>query len=272
MIYDVIIIGAGPAGMAAALYAKSAGLSTLIIEQWLTGGRLNEIDKIYNYPGFESISGSELAEKMAKQIEGIKIVYDKALKIVKGSDGSKTIICLSSQQSAKNVIVAIGTKPKKIDIHIDEKYLSYCEICDGSLCLRQNLVVIGGGNSAFTCALYLSRVAKNIHLLIRKDKPRADKSIVELVENCRNIKIMYNTELDHVSGNRAYLNNGITIKVFKIFVKIGEDINKIDTDLTEKDGVFLAGSCSGLYPNQIITAESDAVSKFIKNVLITYQA
>lgn len=269
MIYDVIIIGAGPAGISAAIYAKNAGLNTLIIEQNIIGGKLNEIDGIYNYPGFNFIKGNDLANKMADQIRDIEIVYDKAIKIVKASDDTKLITGTFSEYMGKNVLVAIGTKPKELKIPIDNDRLSYCELCEGFLCSNQNVVIIGGGNSAFSCALYLSKIAKHIHMAIRKDKPKAEKALVNLVESNRKIEIMYNTEIERSSGKRIFFTNGVSILPFKIFVKIGEEANKIETTLGENDGVYNVGSCSGLTPNQIITAESDAATTLIKKILIT---
>lgn len=268
MLFDLIIVGAGPAGVTASIYAKNAGLNFLLIESELIGGKLNEIDEICNYTGFDRVKGSELANKLTQHINGVNLIFDKIIKISRDNNGNKIAIGALSQYMAKNVLIAIGTRPKELGLHIDKKYLSYCELCDGALCVYQNVVVVGGGNSAFSCALYLSNICKHIHIAVRKERPIADFYLVNKVSKKHNVKIMYNTEIERVSGERVYFTNGVIVSAFKIFVKIGEQPNKIETNLGEQDGVFTTGSCSGIYPNQIITAESDAITTFVTKILI----
>lgn len=269
MIYDIIIIGAGPSGITTAIYAKNARMNVLIVELSSIGGKLNEIAEITNYPGYKKITGEELAKKMSEQLEDVDIVYDKIVNIIKGVDGTKIAVGTLAQYSAKNIVIATGTTPKKLDVNIDEKYLSTCELCDGSLCLNQHVVVVGGGNSAFACALYLEKIAKRVTVVIRSNKARAFEYLILKAEQSNKIKLLYNSRITRVAGSRIYLNNGIFCEPFKIFIKIGEIPVEINTQLNEKDGVFKVGSCSCLVPNQIITAESDAVSKFVKEILVT---
>lgn len=269
MEYDIIIIGAGPAGITSAIYAKNAGLKTLIVEKSEIGGKLNEIEEITNYPGFKKISGEELAKKMSEQLENVDIVYDKIINIIKSSNDKKIAVGTLANYTGKNIIIASGTTPKKLDVDIDAKYLSTCELCDGSLCLNQHVVVVGGGNSALACAIYLEKIAKRVTVLIRSNKARAFESLILKAEQSNKIKLLYNSQIERVSGSRIYLNNGIFFEPFKIFIKIGEIPADINTQLSEKDGVFKVGACSGLVPNQIITASSNAVSKFAKGILVT---
>ena len=264
MIFDIIIIGAGPAGITTAIYAKNAGFKTLIVEVNTIGGKLNSINEIVNYPGYTKITGEQLAENMAKQIESITIVYDKILNITKTNDGTKIAIGAAAQYQGKTIVIATGTKPKVLDLPIPRENISTCELCDGILCTNQNVAVVGGGNSAFTCALYLEKIAKLVTMIIRGSEPKAFMSLVEKAEQSKKINILYNTYISKVSKSRIYLNNGIVCEPFKIFLKIGEIPNTIKTSLSEQDGVYIVGACSGLIPNQIVTAEGDAIKKFVE--------
>ncbi|MBO5744698.1 MAG: FAD-dependent oxidoreductase [Clostridia bacterium] len=180
-IYDVVIIGGGPAGYTAALYAARAGLDTIVIEKMSVGGQLTLTDIIDNYPGFEEgIDGFTLGMKMQKGAErfGTKTVYDEVVSL--GLDGDlKIITTFQEKYYSKTVIIASGAGPRELGIK-NEKMLTgrgvhYCAHCDGRFYKNKNVIVVGGGNSAVSDALYLSRLAKKVFLVHRRDSLRSTK-------------------------------------------------------------------------------------------------
>jgi Thioredoxin reductase len=179
MIYDVIIIGGGVSGTTAALYLKMYGLDTAIIEKELIGGKLNYISEINNVPGVLPIEGEKLAKNMLKQLENIhtEIIYEEVTS-VEYTNNLYQIYTTGKVYISRYLIIAVGSTPKKIE----GLKASYCEICEGHLYKGKNVAVIGGGDSSFSCAMYLSKICKSVTILIRKDKARASSYLIDKVK------------------------------------------------------------------------------------------
>ncbi len=184
-IYDLVIIGAGPAGMSAAIYASRAGLDTVMLEAGAPGGKLVKTFEISNYPGIENINGAVLAMQMFTHSTsfGAQYVYGNVLSIEDGE--IKTIICEDASYQCKAIIVASGTKERLLNIPGEEKNVgmgvSYCAVCDGAFFKDEEVAVIGGGNSALEEALYLTQFASKVHVIMRRDVFRADDIVVNNV-------------------------------------------------------------------------------------------
>ena len=230
MKYDLIIIGAGPAGVAAAIYAKRSGLNILLIEKNMVGGLLNNINSIENYPGIKNISGPDLAFNMFEQLKNlnIKIQKEEVLEI-KLEDNLKKVITNKDTYFTKYIILATGRANNKLDVLNADKFLhkgiSYCAICDGNLYKNQEVCVVGGGDSAFQESLYLANICSKVTILIRKNKARAKKELLNRVKEIKNIEILYNSSIERLDGKdkleSVQLTNGNTIKCSALFVYIG---------------------------------------------------
>lgn len=184
--FDVIIIGAGPAGLTAALYASRAGLSCAILESAMPGGKLTKTYSIENYPGTKAINGTDLAMSMfdhATQF-GAQYLYGDVIDVIVENE-IKTVVTTDNSYTAKAVIVASGTKEKMLDLPREQeligKGISFCAVCDGALFRGKDVVIIGGGNSALEEALFLTEFVNKIYIVIRRDVFRADKIIVDKV-------------------------------------------------------------------------------------------
>lgn len=192
--FDVVIVGAGVAGMTAALYLKRAGISCCILESMIPGGQINRTSTIENYPGFENIKGPDLANAMFEQIKklGVEYRYGDVIEIVDA--GNEKIVKTANEGIHCNyVIIATGRSPKKLNIKGEEELtnrgLSWCAICDGPLYRNKNVAVIGGGNSAVEEALYLSNICANVTLISRSDTLRAQRHLVEMLKQKGNVTI-----------------------------------------------------------------------------------
>ncbi|KXB39233.1 NAD(P)/FAD-dependent oxidoreductase [Amygdalobacter nucleatus] len=203
-IYDLIIVGLGPAGLSAAIYAARAGLNVLALEQGSLGGKLITIDQLENYPGEPAISGSDLADKMLKQITDLHVPYK--LQSVQGTANLeseiKQVITRRVIYQTKSIIFATGTKERElgIDYELDLRGhgISYCAVCDGRFYKDKDVIVIGGGNSAFAASTYLSRYVKSVKQVLRRDVARADFVEVERVKQNPKVKLYYNLLADSV--------------------------------------------------------------------------
>lgn len=300
MKYDLIIIGAGPAGITAAIYGLRANLNVLIIEKESNGGKLSKTSRIDNYPGISNINGLELAEKFVEQAKslGATIISGNVTKI----DNDKNIYLENDESySAKAIVIATGCNEKMLDIaRADEfvgKGISYCAVCDGFFYRNKEIVVIGGGNSALEEAIFLSSIAKKVTIVIRRDEFRADESLVEEIKNNDKIEIIYKhlpDSLNIVNEKIAGLyiknvdDNQVTlVECQGIFPYIGSYpatsfLDKslldekgyliVDNNMASKtEGIFAAGDCIQKQLRQIITACSDgavaanSAIKYIKN-------
>jgi thioredoxin-disulfide reductase len=229
---DVIIIGAGPAGLSAAIYASRAGLAVLIIETASPGGKLNLTAELENWPGDKKISGPELAYKMYEHSSefGAKHQWGNVIDIINHQD-YKEVICEDASYKAKTIIIATGTREKKMGIQNEEEYtgkgVSYCAVCDGPFFKDEDVIVVGGGNSALEEANYLTRFVKTVNLVVRRDVFRADKIIIDRVLENPKIKVHF---------LRKPLE--ILIKNDQIFGMLVEDSNTKKQEVIEAKGIF----------------------------------
>ncbi len=233
-LYDIIIIGGGPAGYSAALYASRAGFKTLVIEKMGAGGQMALTDIIDNYPGFENgIDGFTLGLNMQKGAErfGTTTEYDNVVSLDLQGE-IKKVICDSKEFVCKALIIATGANPKNLGIDRENELMGkgvhYCAHCDGGFYRNKTVVVVGGGNSAVADALYLTHIAKKVYMVHRRDKLRATKIYQEPLMKAENLDIIWNSAVsefiaeDRISG-----------------VKIKNLIDGIQRDL-ECDGVFIS--------------------------------
>lgn len=204
--YDVVIIGAGPAGMTAALYASRANLNVVMIERGAPGGQMNNTAEVENYPGFDSILGPDLANKMYENAErfGAKNAYG-IVKEIKDQGDYKEVITDDEVYQTKTVIVATGCDHRKLGVPGEDEYagrgVSYCAVCDGAFFRNKKLVVVGGGDSAVEEAIYLTRFAKEVVIIHRRDELRAQQIIQERAFANEKISFIWDTVVEEITGN-----------------------------------------------------------------------
>jgi len=298
--YDLIIIGAGPGGLSAGLYASRMGLNTLILEKLSPGGQIVKSSEIENYPGIcEVKNGMEFMECWPKQTTkfGAKIVLEEVIEIKK----EKEFIIKTNKNiyTSKAVILATGATPKKAGFKNEEEYIgkgvSYCAVCDGYFYKNMKVAVVGGGDSALEEALYLSEIAKKVYLIHRRDKFKASPITINRVLNAKNIEILYNTNILEVKGkpflNKAIIKQNQEIKELEVdgvFVFVGMNVNsdlvkdlcelnekgevKVDLNMkTSLDGLYAIGDVRENSLKQVVIAAGDGataalnVVKYIKN-------
>lgn len=205
--YDLIIIGAGPAGLSASIYASRYKINHLVLGGPNLGGTISWAHQVENYPGFSSISGPKLAQNFLKHAQGLggKIINQEVIEL-KRVNGSTVLVADNKKQyQAKAIIIATGTKRKKLNVPGEDKYLgkgvSYCATCDAAFYKNKTVVVIGGANSACSGALHLAHFAQKIYLIYRKSKLRADPAWVTEVKATKNITIIYNKNVTAIEGD-----------------------------------------------------------------------
>ena len=289
IIYDTVIIGGGPAGYTAALYASRAGLDTLVIEKMSAGGQMALTGEIDNYPGFpEGVDGFTLGANMQAAAErfGAKTEYAEVLSL-ELAEKVKKIITSSKTVLAKTVIIATGAEPRELGIKSEKELIGkgvhYCAHCDGRFYKGKTVAVVGGGNSAVSDALYLSRLAKKVYLVHRRDTLRATKIYLDPLKKSENIEFLFDSALiDIIAQPRVTqakikdLKNGKEnyIDCDGIFISIGRTpttaflngaipldpqgyIIADESTRTSVDGVFAAGDVRTKTLRQIVTAVSD---------------
>ena len=233
MIYDIIIIGGGPAGLSAAIYASRALKKTLIIEKSVFGGQITQASKVENYPGFEEVSGMDLGEKMADQAKklGVENIYGEVTQIKKNEE-TFTVTVGQKEYLSKVVIYATGASPRKLHVDNETKLLgagiSYCATCDGAFFKEKTVCVIGGGNTAIDDALYLANLCKKVYVIHRRDSFRGEPVKVSLLKEKENVEFILNATVKSVDGENfvesiILLENmqERKIKVDGVFVAIG---------------------------------------------------
>ncbi|WP_122645275.1 thioredoxin-disulfide reductase [Enterococcus mediterraneensis] len=204
--YDVIVIGAGPAGMTAALYASRSNLSVLMIERGAPGGQMNNTAEIENYPGFDSIMGPELAMKMYEGVSkfGTKNAYGIVQDVVDHGD-YKEVVTEDESYQGKTVIIATGCVHRKLGVSGEEEFagrgVSYCAVCDGAFFRNKKLLVVGGGDSAVEEAIYLTQFASEVVIIHRRDELRAQKIIQERAFANEKISFMWDSVVEEIHGN-----------------------------------------------------------------------
>ena len=201
--YDTIVIGAGPAGMTAALYAARANLKVATLEQGAPGGQMNNTSDIENYPGFESISGPELSMKMFEPLE--KLGVENLYGIVSGIEDKgdyKVVKTGDEEYQTKTVIIATGAKHRHIGVAGEEEYnsrgVSYCAVCDGAFFRNQDLLVVGGGDSAVEEGIYLTRFANSVTIVHRRDELRAQKVLQDRAFANEKVKFIWDSVVEEI--------------------------------------------------------------------------
>ena len=233
MKYDVIIIGAGPAGMTAALYAARANLNTLLLERGIPGGQMNNTAEVENYPGFDSILGPDLALKMYDGINqfGVEHGYGNVVE-VKDHQDYKEVITDDASYEAKVVIIATGCEHRNLEVPGEAEYsgrgVSYCAVCDGAFFRNKKLIVVGGGDSAVEEAIYLTQFADEVKIVHRRDALRAQKIIQDRAFANEKISFIWDSVVEEIKGDDQKV-TAVKIKN----VKTGETYEEA------ADGVFI---------------------------------
>ncbi len=301
--YQVIIIGGGPGGYAAALYCARAGLKTVVLEKLSPGGQMATTDKVENYPGFEtSIEGFDLGSKMAAGAE--RFGAETELTEVTSVDligREKTVHTDDGDFTAPAVILALGAAPRELGLPEERNLwgrgVSYCATCDGNLYKGQEVAIVGGGNTAVEEALFLSKICKHVTLIHRRDKLAAQQVMIVSLLNAKNVTILYDTSVAAIHAGKKVdrltlknLKDGSTkeLPVQGLFVAIGRNpttemfkgllqldkqgyIKADETTRTSLPGVFAVGDIRTKALRQIITAAADGAvaSKFAEEYLNT---
>ena len=269
--WELIIIGAGAAGLAAGIYGARSGLKTLIIDQNLAGGTTSDAPLVENYPGFSQISGGELAEKMVTHCKKVGVIIREIEPVtdLTLSDEKKIVKTSRTEYEAKAVIVATGSHYREIGVKGEKEFhgkgVSYCGVCDGPFFKGKRVLVIGGGNSAATTTLYLSGIAAEVVVTHRRDAFRAEEALVNDISSKKNVQIFWNTEVQEIKGEKVvskvvlYHNKkGETkeIPIDAVFVQVGEAPNshivrdvgiQVDEAGYIKTDVFQRTSVAGVY-------------------------
>jgi thioredoxin reductase (NADPH) len=291
--WDVIIVGAGSAGLAAAIYAIRSGLKTLVLDEKFAGGTITDAPTIVNYPGFAEISGGELAQKMVDHarklgatIHDIEAVTDMNL-----SGEAKTVTTTATTYGAKAVIIATGSHYKEIGAKGEKEFrgrgVSYCGVCDGPFFKNKKVLVVGGGNSACITTLYLSGLAAQVTVIHRRQMFRAEETLVNDINTKNNVKIIWNTEIQEIKGDKQVrsvtlinTSTGQTneLVVDAVFVQVGEAPNsqlaaaaglevdehgyiKIDIrQHTNLEGIYGAGDITNHPVKQVGTAVGQGIT------------
>ncbi|WEV44687.1 thioredoxin-disulfide reductase [Streptococcaceae bacterium ESL0687] len=204
--YDTIVIGAGPAGMTAALYAARSNMSVLLLEQGAPGGQMNNTAEIENYPGFENIMGPELSMKMHEPLEGlgVKNAYG-IVKAVEDMTDYKKVVTEDSEYEGRTVVIATGANHRHLNVPGEEEYgargVSYCAVCDGAFFRNQDIMVVGGGDSAIEEAIFLTRFGKSVTIVHRRDELRAQKIIQERAFSNEKISFIWDSVIEKIEGD-----------------------------------------------------------------------
>lgn len=254
--FDVIIIGAGPAGMNTALYTQRSHLKTLILDKGMYGGQLNNTLEVENYIGVGKISGMELAESMYQQIEdlGVEYQYGELLSITKEGDLFIVVTDVETYQ-AYSVVIATGTEHRKLGIQGELEYsgkgVSYCAICDGAFFKDGKIVVVGGGDSALEEGEYLTNYGKTVSLIHRRDKLRGTKILQDRFINKENTELIFNSQVTNIIGDGSSVTHveltDVDGNITKheangVFIYIGLDPNTkqlLDLGITDSEGYIL---------------------------------
>jgi len=294
--YDIIIIGAGPAGLSAALYARGAMKKVLVLEALNYGGAIVNTLKIANYPTIASISGFDFATNFYNQVKnlGAEIKFEEVLKL-ENLKSYKKIVTNQNVYETKTVIIATGCKNKNLGLENEEKFIgngiSYCATCDGLFFQNKEVAIVGGGNTAVQDALYLTDICKKVYLILRKNNFRAEASLVSKLKEKKNIEFIYNSNITKINGSDSlesieYIDDKkqkYDLKISALFIAIGrvpqnetfKNIIEIDDDgyilsdencHTNIDGIYVAGDCRKKDLRQLVTATSDGAIAAIEAI------
>jgi thioredoxin reductase (NADPH) len=282
--FDIIIVGAGPAGLTAALYALRANKKVLVLEAKNYGGQIINANKIENYPGLPNISGFDFATILYNQVKNLncEIKYETVVRI----EEDKTVITNKNTYKAKAIILATGSENRKLNIKKENEFVgkgvSYCATCDGNFYKNKVVAVLGGGNTALEDALYLSNLASKVYLIHRRDVFKGEKKYIDELQKIENVKLILNSNIVSIEGNdkleEIIIQNvegeTTTLKVDGLFIAIGQEPkNEVFSNLvslnkqgyflskdgvhTDKEGIYVAGDAREKKVRQITTAVSD---------------
>ena len=284
--YDIIVIGGGPAGLTAAIYARRANKSVLVIEKGSFGGQITFSPKVENIPGFSEVTGNEFAEKLVEQALGLdaEVECAEVLEIKQGD--IKTVVTDSGEFEAKTVIVATGAKHRMLGLPREEEFvgegISFCAVCDGAFYAGRDVAVIGGGNSALQEAILLADLANKVYVVQNLDFLTGEQKLQEKLAAKENVEIILGHTVKGIIGDNTL--TGITIAdsndnekqldIDGMFVAIGlipqneafEGVINLDERgyvtsdencLTNADGIFVAGDCRSKKIRQVATAAAD---------------
>ena len=288
MLYDILIIGGGPAGLTAATYARRAGKSVLVIEKNAFGGQITWSPKVENFPGFVSVSGTELGDRLLEQAmeQGAEVELDEVTGVEVSPEGIKTVKCDSGAEfQGRALIIAVGAKPRMLGLPREEELVGngvcFCAVCDGAFYAGKDVAVNGGGNSALQDALLLSEKCRKVTLIHRRDSFRGEQKLVEALEKRENVEFVLGASVTQLLGEGEL--TGIAVEqhgqrrvlpVAGLFVAIGHaPDNGLFSALMALDksgyadvgedcctgtpGVFVAGDCRKKGVRQLTTAAAD---------------
>ena len=292
-IFDFIVIGGGPAGFSAAIYAARSSMTTLVIEQGMPGGQIATSDTVDNYPGIPEISGTELGSRMQQHAEaaGAQVAYDAISALTRDDDGIFHLEGAQGRYQARTVLVATGATPRPAGFKGEDTFrgrgVSYCATCDGMFYRGKHVFVVGGGNSACEEALYLSRIADSVEMVVRRDEFRASRGIVNRLLERENVTVRYQTNIVGVGGSRflgevEFRNNadgtthteqfeegsfgifvfaGLTpvTDLVAPYVEIASDGGVVTDEMmaTRTPGLYCAGDIRSKSLRQVVTAAAD---------------
>ena len=290
MLYDIIIIGGGPAGLTAAVYARRAGKSVLILEKNTFGGQITWSPRVENFPGFASISGTELGDLMTNQAmdQGAEVELEEVCAVENG-DGCKVVRCVSGETySARAVILATGAKPRLLGVAREEELtgcgVNYCAVCDGAFFAGAPVAVVGGGNSALQDAMLLSETCSKVYLIHRRDSFRGEQKLADALAQKANVELVLNARVTELLGDEEL--SGVIVEqsgearrldVEGVFVAVGHQpdneafaslmaldprgyADAAEDCVTATPGFFVAGDCRKKGVHQLTTAVADGAT------------
>ena len=284
---DIIVIGGGPAGLTAAVYARRAGKSVLVLEKDALGGQITWSPKVENYPAVPAVSGMDLGNRMAEQAMdmGAEVEIDEVLRIEDFGSHKRVYGSFGTEYDARAVILAAGAKPRKLGLKREDELLGsgvgYCAVCDGAFFKGQAVAVNGGGNSALQDAVLLSDLCIRVYLVHRRDSFRGEEALVDRLRGKENVEFVLNAVITELKGDSEL--SGITVEqdgvqrelpVSGLFVAVGHEpdlaafADFLDRDaqgyaasdegcLTKTEGFFVAGDCRRKKIRQVTTAAAD---------------
>ncbi len=285
--HDIVIIGGGPAGLTAALYAGRASKSVLIIEKNAFGGQMTYSPKLENYPGVPTVSGNEIAEAMVEQVlaQEVDTEYDTVQEVIRNDDGSFTVVGEYGKYDGRSVIAATGCHHRLLGVEREEEFIgdgiSFCAVCDGAFYKGKSVALIGGGNSALQEAILLSDLCEQVTVIQNLPTFTGEAKLAEQVLSKKNVKVIFSATVSSLIADSAL--RGLVIKTESgeqeifcdgIFVAIGlvpenqpfsslaplNDYGYFDSDeycLTPTPGFFVAGDCRSKRTRQVTTATAD---------------
>lgn len=292
MLYDVIILGSGPAGLSAAIYAQRAKLNALVVEaKPLSGGQILDTYEVDNYPGIKGMSGFELGMKFREHADALGVkFYTAQVQEVRNADGWKEVVTDQDTLQAKTVILAMGANHRKLGVPGEEALggmgVSYCATCDGAFFKGKTVAVVGGGDVALEDALFLARGCEKVYLIHRREELRGARILQEQVQQTENIEILWNSVVKEIQGEgkveKITVHNNIEetdsqLEVQGVFIAVGiqpnneavKDVVELDEQgyvkaledtVTSQPGIFAAGDIRTKQLRQVITAAADGAN------------